>query len=173
MCNKIRKLRKNKGLTLKDFASELNKYTELERDNVNAVTYSTISRWEKGITEPTLLMWQKMADFFDVSVGYLQGLIDDDAERKTIDKYQREIIKLLDLFVSVVKRQEEKIENVDATSFLAGIELAQLTTIAAKKITLFQFDKKLSDEELNEYVDAQLKPLMTSIFLEIDRLRKQ
>ena len=34
----------------------------------------TISNYENGKTEPKLDTWQKLADYFDVPVGYLQGV---------------------------------------------------------------------------------------------------
>jgi transcriptional regulator with XRE-family HTH domain len=60
--NKIASLRKEKELTLKAFGKAVGM-----RDN-------TLSRYETGKREPKLATWQKLADFFGVSVGYLQGI---------------------------------------------------------------------------------------------------
>lgn len=38
---------------------------------------NTISQYENGKREPKLEIWQKMADYFGVSVPYLQGLDSD------------------------------------------------------------------------------------------------
>lgn len=34
----------------------------------------TLNNYENGKTEPKLETWQKLADYFGVSVGYLQGI---------------------------------------------------------------------------------------------------
>lgn len=59
--NKIAELRKEKGLTLKQVGDAI------------GVGNNTISRYESGQREPKLETWKKLADFFDVSVEYLQG----------------------------------------------------------------------------------------------------
>lgn len=59
--NKIADLRKEKKLTLVALGKAVGM-----RDN-------TISQYETGKREPKLETWKKLADFFDVSVEYLQG----------------------------------------------------------------------------------------------------
>ena len=59
--NRIKELRKEKGLTLKQMGQLLN------------MLDSTLSQYENGRRKPKEEMWQKLADFFDVSVPYLQG----------------------------------------------------------------------------------------------------
>lgn len=74
--NRIEKLRKKNGLTLKSLASSFNDYTQEKRDVIKSVSYATISRWEKGINEPRMEVWEELANFFGVSTGYLMGLSD-------------------------------------------------------------------------------------------------
>lgn len=62
--NRIAELRKNKKLS----QSELAKGTGLTRQ--------AISLYEIGKREPKLETWIKLADFFDVSVSYIQGISD-------------------------------------------------------------------------------------------------
>lgn len=62
MKNRIRDLRDNKKMTLDD----LSKATGIKR--------GTLNNYELGKTEPKLATWQKLADYFDVSVPYLQGI---------------------------------------------------------------------------------------------------
>lgn len=59
--NRIRELRKEKGLTLKQMGQLLN------------MLDSTLSQYENERRKPKKKTWQKLADFFDVSVPYLQG----------------------------------------------------------------------------------------------------
>lgn len=58
---KLKVLRKEKGLTQKDIADLV---------HVNRVTYTN---WEKGNREPNYEKLEKIADFFGVSLDWLFG----------------------------------------------------------------------------------------------------
>ena len=62
MKNRILELRKKKKVSQGDVAKALN------------VTRQAISQYETGDREPRLETWQKLADFFGVSVPYIQGI---------------------------------------------------------------------------------------------------
>lgn len=62
--NRIRELRTERDLSL----------MQLEQDV--GISYFTLRRYELGDTEPKLETWLKLADYFGVSVGYLQGIED-------------------------------------------------------------------------------------------------
>lgn len=64
MANRIRELRAERNLSL----------MQLEQDV--GISYFTLRRYELEDTEPKLETWQKLADYFGVSVGYLQGIED-------------------------------------------------------------------------------------------------
>ncbi len=59
--NRIKEIRQEKKLSQKDLAKKLN------------ISQQAISLYEKGDREPKLETWQKLADFFDVPISYLQG----------------------------------------------------------------------------------------------------
>lgn len=59
--NNLRKLRKQRKLTLDD----IQKQTQINR--------GTYNNYENGTTEPKPETWQALANFFNVSVEYLQG----------------------------------------------------------------------------------------------------
>lgn len=59
--NRIKEVREEKKLSQKDLAKNLN------------ISQQAISLYEKGDREPKLETWQKLADFFDVPILYLQG----------------------------------------------------------------------------------------------------
>lgn len=61
--NRLKELRKEKGLTLDKIQS---------KTGINRGTYNN---YENGKTEPNQKTWQALADFFDVSIPYLQGKI--------------------------------------------------------------------------------------------------
>lgn len=63
MKNRLKQLRKEKGLTLDDIQSQ----TGIKR--------GTYNNYENGTTKPKLETWQALANFFGVSVPYLQGYL--------------------------------------------------------------------------------------------------
>lgn len=60
--NRIKELRKEKGLTLKELGEKVGM-----RDN-------TLSQYENEKRNPQEKTWEKLADFFGVSTSYLMGL---------------------------------------------------------------------------------------------------
>lgn len=64
--NRIKELRKEKKLTLKQLSEELAKQGY-------KITPDALSKYERGEREPKLNSWSKLANFFGVSIGYLQG----------------------------------------------------------------------------------------------------
>lgn len=62
--NRLKELRKNHGLTLKELGKKVSMH-----DN-------TLSQYETGKRNPSLKTWQQLADFYGVSVPYLQGRYD-------------------------------------------------------------------------------------------------
>lgn len=70
--NRIKELRHSKGLTLDDIEAK----TGIKR--------GTYSNYENSKTEPKLEVWQKLADYFDVSVPYIKGEIDSEYVGKII-----------------------------------------------------------------------------------------
>lgn len=60
--NRLKRLRKDKGLTQQGLAEEL------------GVTYRTIQNWESEVNQISIGKAKKLAEYFGVSVGYLLGL---------------------------------------------------------------------------------------------------
>lgn len=60
--NRLKELRKERGYTLND----------IERDT--GIKRGTYNNYENGKTEPKLETWVQLANYFDVDVGYLQGI---------------------------------------------------------------------------------------------------
>jgi len=59
--NNIAALRKKVGMTQKDLATHL------------GLAQTTVSGWERGAYEPDTSLLDKMADIFNVTIGYLLG----------------------------------------------------------------------------------------------------
>lgn len=75
--NRIKELRKQKGLTLVELGKEVN------------LANNTLSQYERGVREPNISMLIKLADYFNVSIDYLIGR---EPKSKTIKSYQYYII---------------------------------------------------------------------------------
>lgn len=71
--NRIKELRLKRGLTLKEAASELNMHI------------STLSRYENSQRNPPVFMWQRLANYFGVSVPYLQGRYDHLTKKEALE----------------------------------------------------------------------------------------
>ncbi|MDM8334475.1 helix-turn-helix domain-containing protein [Limosilactobacillus panis] len=84
--NRIKELRNEKGLSQKEFAKAFSDFVKNDK-TIKSVSYATISRWERGENEPKLQTWRKLADFFNVSVSYLQGISNNRITLQTVDKY--------------------------------------------------------------------------------------
>lgn len=78
--NRIRELRKEKGLTLKELSQQL-------KDKGTPLSASSLIKYERGERNPKLETWIKLADFFGVSVSYLQGISNNRITIQTVDKY--------------------------------------------------------------------------------------
>ena len=59
--NKLSELRTEKKISQRQLAKEI------------GTSQANLSRWEKGIVEPSITECWKIADFFDISLDYLCG----------------------------------------------------------------------------------------------------
>ena len=73
--NRLRELRRSHGLTLKDTAEKVKEQEAL------IITADALAKYERGDREPKLEILQKLADFFKVSVPYLQGFDEHKSNR--------------------------------------------------------------------------------------------
>ena len=97
----MRKLRKQRKLTLDD----IQKQTQINR--------GTYNNYENGTTEPKLETWQALANFFNVSVEYLQGAYSKEeigklVQGRRLDDVKQEKGRLFLIFMPVTS---ETIEN--------------------------------------------------------------
>lgn len=65
MRNRLRQLREKTNLTLSAYSRMI------------GMPSNTLSQYETGKREPKLKTWEKLANFWEVSVPYLQGFIDE------------------------------------------------------------------------------------------------
>lgn len=64
--NRLKELRLKRGLTLKQLSGCLN-------DEGFYIAPDTLAKYERGDRNPKIERWLKLADFYGVSVPYLQG----------------------------------------------------------------------------------------------------
>lgn len=108
--NRIKELREKNSLTLRGLGKEIN------------MSSSRISQYETGKREPKLETWQALANFFNVSVPYLQGIDDkpntgyskDYIYKQLDDAYKEPYVKGYEVeppFTSPFLSARDEIEN--------------------------------------------------------------
>ncbi|MGL9969478.1 helix-turn-helix domain-containing protein [Enterococcus sp. DIV1420a] len=75
--NRLKELRKEKNITLVELSEELD------------IPRSTLNRYENEDSEPKQETWEKIANYFKVSVGYLMGV----SEQRVSDEYALKVAK--------------------------------------------------------------------------------
>lgn len=112
MQNRLKELRKNKGLSQKEFATAFNKFmlnnspVKDANGKTKKISYATVSRWENEQTLIPAMYFKSLADFFNVSISYLQGdsVFDEASILKLLnDSYFSEFNENFDTIVTPVK----------------------------------------------------------------------
>lgn len=109
MKNRIKELRLKHNLTLKELGQKV------------GMANNTISQYETGKRQPNIEKWQKIADYFDVSVPYLQGFINInipnnfkfDSKKDAVD-YIKKIMKSLDISKEDIEKNIDDEGDKDA-----------------------------------------------------------
>lgn len=96
MVNRIKELRKKKELTLIELSKKIN------------IPNNTISQYENERRNPTEETWQKLANFFEVSVDYLKGAYSKEeiasiAQKAYKEQYDKKDMKLFHIAVSKLR----------------------------------------------------------------------
>lgn len=101
--DRLKQVRKGKGITLVDLSTDI------------GIPKSTLSRYENGESEPKKETWQKLANYFNVSVAYLMGFTETaenklkNADPKFIGKLTSFIRKVrystIDQFVELINER--------------------------------------------------------------------
>lgn len=90
MGNRIKQLRKESNMTI------------IELGQITGISPSSLSAYERKQRLPKIEAWQKLADFFNVSVPYIQGYSNDkivDVVKKTYEKSNSHFTKRAGLHV--------------------------------------------------------------------------
>lgn len=151
--NRLKQIRQKKGLSL------------AEVGNGVGLATNTISRYENGKREPKLETWQKLANFFNVPVSYLQGIdVDEIIEQVNFEKlsplglsfYEKESLnKDESLEETEIQLHEDMLNSILYSEKSSALEsmnkyIEFLSKLKAK-ITAFNNDEFL-DNYLNDVV---------------------
>lgn len=101
--NRLKELREQKHLTLQELADK------------TGLSNQAISFYERGKRKPKIESWQKLADFFGVSVPYLQGIDVEgfSSEAKELEKENKELREQLAVYKRELGMIVMSIPNVD------------------------------------------------------------
>lgn len=179
--NRLKQLRKDKKLTLKGLAKEL-----VDGGFFESMTDATLTRYENGKREPKLETWKKLADYFDVSIQYLQGLSTERHSDKkdglrdlSVDLMQflnadflpnnEELIEYFNEFISNLEKTINYVSDIDRRSALDMIYSGNNNYLDG--IYKVQDDKNVSIESVlhssayteNEKYDLILTKMMKKI----------
>lgn len=105
----IAELRKDRGLTQKDFA------------NILHVSKSAVSHYEQGISVPTIQVLIAISDYFNVNVDYLLGRCKDNIKYSDINSIYSgsfTVGKLLTMSLSLSKKKRKYL--IDTINMLFG-----------------------------------------------------
>ena len=142
MKNRLKEIRQEKGLTLDEI------------QNKTGIKRGTYNNYENSVTEPKLETWQKLADFFDVSVPYLQGI----SKIKNVNAF-----KDFQTFIDVASEYEKETDSYkfEAREAIAFMNEKERRVFSALGKTLLRFDESKSSNE-------ELRKLMSTINNQID-----
>lgn len=115
--NRLRKLRQEKGLTLKELSQQL-------KEKGTPLSTSSLIKYEREERKPKLETWIKLANFFDVTVSYIQGESPDNR----LSEVLKESDMSLDELSKNIKRKGFSITVSDLKKYESGTVFPQLET---------------------------------------------
>ena len=125
--NRIKELRKSHNLTLEELADTLNKKYP---DTIN-FNKGRISKWENNREEPRLSSVKILADFFDVTLDYFNGI---DLEQ----------VEILPVYSKLSRDRQEKV------LYYAQTQLEEQESTTTPSI----FEKSQDDNYITDYVEG-------------------
>lgn len=115
MNENIKTIRKNKGMTQEEMASQLH------------VTRQTISKWEKGLSVPDADMLMRMAEILDVSVAELLGA--DRVEQQQMDAVVEQLCRINEQ-LAIKNRRARKIWKAVIVAVVVLVVIPLIIAIA-------------------------------------------
>lgn len=146
MSNKLKYLRKEKGLTLDDLAKNV------------GIKRGTLNNYENEKTEPKLETWKKLAEYFDVSIGYLQGLSDIKNPYKSenyLFENKGKLHKSKDFNLEDFKREgDERVAEFDSES------LTEILTILSEQAHEDDYNNLITNRDTRAFIYNLIETLV-------------
>lgn len=104
MSNRIKELRLEKGLSQRKLAEE------------TGISQQSLSFYEKGDRNPKIETWQKLADYFDVPMDYLQGsmsYLNYKKSEEARDRASYHIDKIEKIVIEALNEPDKSKENLE------------------------------------------------------------
>lgn len=149
--NRLKELRKQKGLTLVELGKKVN------------LANNTLSQYERGVREPKLKTWEKLANFFGVSVAYLIG---ESNIKEPYNKWSKadflysEYLRLSDKleteYEAYLSEFSNKIKDINTTEISNDDENTLNHRIGKTFNLLFQAEKDLLEYK-QKYIELEIK----------------
>ncbi|MDM7641873.1 helix-turn-helix domain-containing protein [Leuconostoc citreum] len=126
MPNRLKELRNSKGLSMKQMSKDL-----VKKKYFDNITDATLSNYENEKREPKLDTWKKLADYFGVDVGYLQGVTNLTHTKPDFFNTDHSDMEPEDYFNELEKYlgqedAQERTENFEANTLKSASKKAQI-----------------------------------------------
>lgn len=150
--NRIRELRKEKGLTLKELSQRL-------KENGTPISASSLIKYERGERNPKLETWIKLADYFGVSVSYLQGVTENSSPKSVQGEFYENLL-------TDTSESEKMFSKIAKTRSLSAQKMAK---IVENNEELFNWVRNISKED-NKKSDSSYMKELNKLPLEYQRI---
>lgn len=143
--NKLAKLRKEKGLTQKEIATQLN------------VSDSAISKWERGLCFPDSSLYKPLCDLFEISIN---ELFEEDSNNKNCSKesVNNQLLHLLESKLYEMSNKEISFEEFSKALYHFSETALLLKQFNSKEEAVLYLMKEsnLSKEECSKAYDIYI-----------------
>lgn len=139
--NRIRKLRKEKGMSLAEMSKELKSKYDFK------ITPDALGKYERGAREPKLETWIKLANFFNVPVSYIQGISDVDTpdDFNDFEKFVSKIgIENEDGDVAIPRKEAIAFSNEASYKAIELLREAALNISDTSEVDIKKYNKIIS-----------------------------
>lgn len=164
--DRIRKLRKEKGLTLDELAKELQ-----EKENLK-ISSNSLGKYERGLREPKLKTWHKIANYFDVSVPYLQGISIDKECIHDFSKFvDNNILNFGNNFIlDTFKRYNINLSDRDVELIQQGFILSSELLKISEKTYISLNENQINNSDVSKTLNDEFLKIKTIITDEDKRI---
>ena len=104
MKNRIKELRQKNSLTLKELSQQL-------KNTGFNISPDSLAKYERGDRNPKIEKWQELANFFGVSVPYLQGYAENNIPNDLKFESRQDAIDCIEKIMKALDISKEEFEK--------------------------------------------------------------